>query len=93
MFGAVMAFLIKATGAIQPVLAGAVLLIAGFDVTLGADQSPETIFRMRVMFSLIPAGLMLLALVALWRYPLTREYMEEVKAKLLVRRAAARSAS
>lgn len=87
MFGAVMAFLMKVTGTLQPVLAGAILLLSGFDASLGAHQTPETIFNMRVLFSLVPAALLLFALVALWRYPLTREYMEQVKAKLAARRA------
>lgn len=87
MFGAVMAFLMKVTGTVQPVLAGVVLVIAGFDADLGAHQTPDTILNLRLMFSLIPAGLLLLALLALWRYPLTREYMAEVKARLLVNRA------
>lgn len=88
MFGAVMAFLMKLTGTVQPVLAGAMLVLSGFDVTLGANQTPETIHNMRLMFSIAPASLLLLALVALWRYPLTRQYMEEVKAKLLLQRQA-----
>jgi len=87
MFGAVMGFLMKLTGSFQPVIAGAMLVFSGFDVTLGANQTPEAILRMRVMFSVVPAGLLLLALVALWRYPLTREYMEEVKGKLRIDRA------
>lgn len=87
MFGAVMSFLMKLTGTIQPVLAGAMLVVSGFDITLGANQSPETITNMRLMFSLVPAGLLVLALAALWRYPLTREYMAEVKAKLEIQRA------
>jgi GPH family glycoside/pentoside/hexuronide:cation symporter len=77
----------KLTGTVQPLLAGAMLVLSGFDITLGADQSPETIHNMRLMFSLVPAGLLLLALAALWRYPLTREYMLEVKAKLEIQRA------
>ncbi len=88
MFGAVMAFLMKITGTIQPVIAGSVLLLAGFDINLGANQTPETILNMRLMYSIIPASLLLLALIALWRYPLTREYMAEVKARLLLDRAA-----
>ncbi len=88
MFGAVMAFLMKSTGTMQPILAGAVLVMSGFDADLGANQTPETILNLRLMFSLIPAGLILFALIFLWRYPLTREYMQEVKAKLLVNRAA-----
>ncbi len=86
MFGAVMAFLGKIISTIQPLLAGVVLVAAGFDASLGADQAPETIFRMRLMFSIIPASLLLLALLALWRYPLTRERMAEVKAMLQERR-------
>lgn len=87
MFGAVMAFLMKLTGAIQPLLAGAMLVVSGFDVTLGANQTPETIHNMRILFSVVPAGLLLLGLIALFRYPLTREYMEDVKAQLLEARA------
>jgi GPH family glycoside/pentoside/hexuronide:cation symporter len=87
MFGAVMAFLMKLTGAIQPLLAGAMLVVSGFDVSLGAGQAPETIHNMRLLFSLVPAGLLLMALIALWRYPLTREYMAEVKAQLVIERA------
>ncbi len=89
MFGAVMAFLMKITSSIQPILAGLVLVVSGFDVTLGSQQAPETIFRMRLMFSLVPAGLLLLALLALWRYPLTRDYIADVKARIEARKAGA----
>lgn len=87
MFGAVMSFLMKLTGTVQPVLAGAMLLASGFDISLGANQTPETIFNMRLMFSLVPSILLFFAMVALFRYPLTREYMENVKAQLGIRRA------
>jgi GPH family glycoside/pentoside/hexuronide:cation symporter len=92
MFGAVMSLLSKMLGSIQPILAGLVLKIAGFDPLLAADQPDQVILRMRLMFSLIPASLLLIALFLLLRYPLTREYMAEVKAKLLANRAAARAA-
>lgn len=92
MFGAVMSLLSKMLGTIQPILAGLVLKIAGFDPLLAADQPDQVILRMRLMFSLIPAGLLLFALFLLFRYPLTREYMAEVKAKLVANRAAARAA-
>ena len=88
MFGAVMAFLNKALSSFQPVLSAAVLLFSGFLAHAGGDQTPETLFRMRLMASWIPGGLLMLALVFLWRYPVTRERMEEVKAKLRVNRAA-----
>lgn len=85
MFGAVMSLLSKMLGTIQPILAGLVLKIAGFNPLLAADQPDEVILRMRLMFSLVPACLMLFLL---FRYPLTREYMAEVKAKLVTSRAA-----
>ena len=88
MFGAVMGFCMKITGTLQPVLAGAVLVASGFDIALGADQSPETFRNMRLLFSYVPAAMLLLGLLILWRYPLTREYTEEIKRKLRERHAA-----
>jgi GPH family glycoside/pentoside/hexuronide:cation symporter len=87
MFGAVMAFLIKFTGTLTPILAGAVLVVSGFDATLEYHQTPETILMMRILYSFVPAGMLLLALIFLWRYPLTRERVEEVKAQLALRHA------
>lgn len=92
MFGAVMSFLTNLLGTLGPVASGVVLVLSGFDATLGADQTPETIINMRLMFSIVPASLLLLGLVALWRYPLTRDYMTQVKETLKVRRAQAAAA-
>lgn len=91
MFGAVMAFLMKALFAAQPVLAALVLILSGFDAALGADQPPGVFVRMRVLDAIIPAVLLLFALVALIRYPLTRERMEEIKVILARRREGAAS--
>jgi len=79
MFGAVMGFCMKLTGTLQPILAGAVLVASGFDISLGGNQSPETFTNMRLLFSFIPAGLLLFGLLILWRYPLTREYTGRLK--------------
>ena len=89
MFGAVMAFLMKFTGTLTPILAGAVLVVSGFDASLEYRQEPETIFWMRILYSFVPAGMLLVALVLLWRYPLTRERVAEVKALLAERHAGA----
>lgn len=64
---------------LQPILAGAVLVASGFDISLGGNQSPETFTNMRLLFSSIPAGLLLFGLLILWRYPLTREYTGQLK--------------
>jgi Na+/melibiose symporter-like transporter len=42
---------------------------------------------MRILYSFVPAGMLLVALILLWRYPLTRERVVEVKAKLAERHA------
>jgi len=68
-------------------VAAIVLLASGFDASLGANQPPEVFHQMRVLASLIPGCLLLLALCVLIRYPLTRERMEEIKHTLAMRRA------
>lgn len=88
MFGAVMAFLMKMIGTFTPILAGAVLVVAGFDPALEYEQDPDTIFNMRLMYSFIPAGMLLLALALVWRYPLTREKVQEIKEQLRLRHEA-----
>jgi GPH family glycoside/pentoside/hexuronide:cation symporter len=91
MFGAVMAFLSKALGSLQPTVAAIVLLASGFDAALGANQPPEVFHQMRVLASVIPGCLLFLALCVLFRYPLTRERMEEIKLTLASRRDAGRA--
>ena len=86
MFGAVNAFLMKSAAAATPILSGLVLVLCGFDPQLEYDQSPDTIFWLRIMYSFVPAGLLLGTVVVLWKYPLTRERVQEIKAELRVRR-------
>ncbi len=47
-----------------------------------ATQSPAAITGIRVMFGPIPALLLLLALLVAWRYPLSREEHERIRAEL-----------
>lgn len=82
MFGAVMAFLMKMISAFTPILAGAVLVMSGFDPALEYHQEASTIHNMRIMYSLVPAGLLIFSLLLLRRYPLTRERVEEIKNEL-----------
>ncbi len=88
MFGAVMAFLMKMVGTFTPILAGIVLVMSGFDPALEYEQPDEVIFRMRLMYSLVPAGMLFFALAILWRYPLTRDRVNQVKAELKKRHQA-----
>jgi len=85
MFGAVMAFLMKFMYTLTPLLAGAVLVVSGFDPSLEYRQAPETIWWMRILYSFVPAGMLLFALLLLWKYPLTRARVDAVKAELAER--------
>jgi GPH family glycoside/pentoside/hexuronide:cation symporter len=87
MFGAVMAFLMKFTGTLTPIMAGAVLVFSGFDASLEYRQEPETILWMRILYSFVPAAMLLFALFLLWKYPLTRARVAEVKSQLAERHA------
>jgi len=82
MFGAVMAFLMKSLGTITPIAAGAILVATGFNAELEYRQVPETILKMRMLFSFVPGVMLLGALVAIWKYPLTRDKVREIKAVL-----------
>ncbi len=93
MFGATMAFLTKLVGTFTPILAGAILVLSGFDPVLEYHQSERTILNMRLMFSIVPGTMLLTGLVILANYPLTRQRMEEIKAELKVRRAQAAAAA
>ncbi len=93
MFGAVMSFLNKLMGTLVPVVGGAVLVASGFDPLLEYRQSPDAIFNMRVLASFVPAALLLSSILLIWRYPLTREKVDEIKAELARRHAEAASAA
>lgn len=88
MFGAIMAFLMKMCFSLTPILSGGILVLSGFDPALEYQQTEETILNMRILFSFVPAGMLLVCLLSLIRYPLTRERMEEIKEELKVQRAA-----
>jgi GPH family glycoside/pentoside/hexuronide:cation symporter len=86
MFGAVMAFIMKGIGTFTPVLAGIVLVMAGFDPALEYEQDPSTILRMRILYSFIPAAMLFCAIFLLWRYPLSADRVADIKEQIRQRR-------
>lgn len=82
MYSAVLSFVSKLTDSFTPILAGLMLVVAGFDPALEFSQTETTIRNMRLLYTFVPGVLMLSALLLLWRYPLTRAKMEEIKAIL-----------
>jgi len=60
--------------------------VSGFDVKLGGAQSPDTILAIRLLFTGIPVAALLIALLLVQFYPLTRERMHQIRAQLEARR-------
>ncbi|HMD60098.1 MAG TPA: MFS transporter [Opitutaceae bacterium] len=58
----------------------------GFESKLGGMQSEHTLFMIRFLFAAIPVAGLVLALLALVRYPLTQEKMAEIRAQLEAKR-------
>ena len=91
MFTAVSGFLIKLAIALVSIIAGYVLVLVGID---GANPiiSVEDLNLVRQMYVWIPTVSMLLTIVLIWRYPLSKEKVQEIQEKLR-ERAAAKAAS
>ncbi len=86
MFGAVNAMMMKAAGALGAILAGVIIAASGFEVNRGIYQDPGVFTNMRLLFSIIPATALCAGFLVLWRYPLTRKRMLEIKEELKARR-------
>ncbi len=92
MFGAVSSFIMKSAGIISTLASGFILALSGFNVELGVDQAPGVFTNLRLLFSFVPATLLLGSMFLLYKYPLTRERMSEIKDILSKRRAEAKDA-
>lgn len=86
-FGAVAAWMLKSAGALAVALSGFLVTATGFDVALGASQPDGTFFWMRLLNSFVPAAFLILCIALLYRYPLTEERMNEIRAILDARKA------
>ncbi|MDR7299804.1 GPH family glycoside/pentoside/hexuronide:cation symporter [Pelomonas aquatica] len=61
---------------------GWILQFTGFDATKEGAQAPEAIFWIRILLSGIPVIGLVLALIAILRFPLTEARMLEIRGKL-----------
>jgi len=71
-----------AMGMVGPLLDSA----SGFNAKLGGDQSPHTMFMMRLLFTVIPTAAIVVAIILVQLFPLTRERMHEIRVELEKRR-------
>jgi GPH family glycoside/pentoside/hexuronide:cation symporter len=67
-------------------LGGLVLARTGFDAALKGEQPPEVLQRMFWVYLLLPTLFWAGSLICLWKFPLTRARMGEIRAELEARR-------
>jgi GPH family glycoside/pentoside/hexuronide:cation symporter len=85
-FGAVGGWVMKVTMATTFLLGGLAVEFTGFDINLGANQDPNALLWMRIMFCAIPAVANILAFILLMYYPLNEKRMAEIRVALEARR-------
>jgi GPH family glycoside/pentoside/hexuronide:cation symporter len=86
LYGSMLLWVQKVGAAVALFFSGLALNWVGFDVVRGADQASEVMWRIRLILSGVTAGCALLAMTALWRYPIGRGRAERMRAELAGRR-------
>lgn len=81
-FSAVYSLISKAGIAAATVFSGILISVVGVNTTVGAVQSPDVILRLRLLFSVIPPAVMVLALILTLFYPLNASSMRKIRAEL-----------
>ena len=87
MYSATSAWVLKAGVAISMGLSGWLINVAGI-VDSAEVQTPEAIFNMRLLFTLLPSIFTLIGGFFVFRYPIPEKDAERVKAQLEERHAA-----
>jgi len=87
-YGAGAAYIHKLATSITYLIAGGVLVFTGFQQELGGGQSEETLFLLRLSFTLGPVAFFILCLFLLRFYPITDDKMMEIRGELEARRNA-----
>jgi GPH family glycoside/pentoside/hexuronide:cation symporter len=87
LFSATAAFMMKTMLAIATGISGVLIDATGFVRDLGGDQAPGVFDNMRYLFA-AKAVLLFACLAVLYKYPLTKDRLEEIQAELKARRGA-----
>jgi GPH family glycoside/pentoside/hexuronide:cation symporter len=72
--------------ALSVLLAGLILDVSGFDVALGANQTPETLAQMRALFVFFPIVMAAGMILLIRFYPLNEQRCHEIRLALEKRR-------
>lgn len=86
MFGSIFWWTVKLGQAAAIAAGGFMLNATGFDVALGAAQSPEAIFEMRLFDAFVPVAATALAIWLVASFPITEQRAHDVRERLEARR-------
>ncbi|MFA6174973.1 MAG: MFS transporter [Phycisphaerae bacterium] len=81
MFGAIFNLFLKVGVALTMVVSGYVISWTGYD-SARPIQLASTIFKIRFMFAIVPLGVLAIALVCTFMYPLTKQKVLEIRSAL-----------
>lgn len=84
-FASILSYVLKVGTTLTLLVTGPLIELTGFNARK-AFQDPATILGLRILFAVVPAAAALLAALALRRYPLSREAMNTIRARLEARR-------
>jgi len=87
MFASAQSLIFKFAHASVLGLAGVLIVFTGVQIDLIGPQTPETVFRMKALFTFVPTVCLGIAAVLAWFYPLTRERCFEIRKELDARHA------
>lgn len=85
-FSAVFSWTTKVSGTLTSGIGGILLVWTGFNVDFGTNQPEHVLTNLRNYYALIPIGFILINLVLVYNYKLSRERMAEIRSKLEARR-------
>lgn len=86
-YASILSYVLKFGTTFTMLITGPLIELTGFDAHK-AVQSPSTLTGLRILFAGVPAVAALLAAVALRRYPLDRDALSTIRARLEARRGA-----
>ena len=58
------------------------MVLFGFEPSLGLDNTPESIERLRYLIVIFPAAAYIVVMLLMWRYPITRERQQAMREKI-----------
>ena len=81
-FGAFYGWTMKVGFAVCFLVSGFILEWTGFKASLGGSQPEGTLFAIRLLYTIVPAIGLLIAMVVIARFPITREKAAEIRHQL-----------